>query len=209
MAAWVTHMVVLLVGLGVGILWSPLHWPQKASNRGLSKQQKEDRDLVSEMIKAGGEETDRFVKQFADMKYLTNEYPLQACASPDGRFVIRLLNSDGEIASEIASDLEYPDSGGAVTELNRHYFFSSDGRTYSLDIGRRVEDSTPTNVLFTFSNDKGHTCVYLDKDADGRWDSFKNSDNNSVRIYEREGLCWKERAEDFPHDGSSQKEGGR
>lgn len=157
MAAWVTHAIVLVVGLGVGIIWSPIHRPRKASNRGLSKQEKEDRELVSEMIKAGGEETARFAKQFADMKCLINEYPLQACTSPDGRFVIRLLNSDGTIHSEIASDLEYPDNGCAVNELNRHYFFSSGGRTYSLDIGRRVEDSPPTNVLFTFSNDKGHT----------------------------------------------------
>lgn len=187
-------MVFFVSGLGAGALWNPIcHTLQKQSNsRAVSDVQSENQKFVAEMRETYGVEMAEYVKQFEDMTIRVKEDPLDAWASPDGRFVIRLFGSD----ETIASDLGYPDIGGAVNELVRHYSFSCGKQTYSCGFGRSIKDSKMTNVQFHFSDAKGGELVYVDDDADGRWDRFVDYTQEPSRAYVRDGLCWKERARD-------------
>ncbi len=140
-----------------------------------------------------GEEAAEFVKQFEDMTVRIKQCPIDACASPDGRFVIRLFGSE----ETIASDLRSPDTGGTVKDLVRHYSFSCGGQTYSCDFGRNIDNTKMTNVLFHFTDAKGGELTYVDSDADGRWDGLSDHTREPPTFYERDGLRWKEREKDF------------
>jgi hypothetical protein len=183
-------VTVFLCGLGVGVIWSPIERVHTQDRRVLSvEQSEENREFLTQMMEIGGDEMVEFAEQFEGMTIRTNEYPLVVGASPDGRFVIRPFGC-GET---IASDLYYPDSAGIANDLNRHYSFSSAGRTYTLDIGRSIDDAIPERVLFSFAGDDGRELVYIDRGADGQWDSLIDRDGNSEQLFRREGLCWKER----------------
>ena len=184
-------VVFFVSGLGVGILWSPFggisQMPPNSS--AVSDVQSENEKYVAKMREMYGEETAEFVRQFKDMTIRIKKNPIDACASPDGRFVIRLFGSD----ETIASDLRYPDTGETVKELVRHYTFSNGGRTYSCDFGRSINDSKMTKVQFHFTDDRGNEFSYIDDDADGRWDRFTDFTQKPPTFYERDGLNWKER----------------
>jgi hypothetical protein len=176
-ARFAYSMVIFVVGLGVGDM------------------QSENRKFVTQMRETYGKETAEFAEQFEDLTIRFKEYPVDVCAAPDGRFVIRLLGSD----ETIASDLLYPDRGG-VKSLVRHYFFSNGGESYSCDFGRSIEDSKISSVVFDVAF-KGRTkFVYLDSDGDCLWDRFTDLTQEPPRTYIREGLGWKWR--EVPKDSA-------
>ncbi len=191
--------VFFVSGLGVGVLWSPLGGSSRMppDRRAVSDVQSENEKYVAHMREMYGEETADFVRQFEEMTIRIEEYPIDACASPDGRFVIRLFGSDETIASE----LRYPAGPGGVTELNRHYSFSHGDLAYRCDFGRSIEDSKMTNVIFGVTDRKGDVKFsYVDNDADGLWDKFADHTQEPSKIYVRDGLCWKERREEAPKE---------
>ena len=192
----ISSLICFLFGLGLGALWSPPERPSAPDKRAPRGVRVENREFVERIGELYGEETAEFVKQFEDMTIRINEPPIDACASPDGRFVIRLFGSD----ETIASDLFYPDTARPIKAIVRHYSFSSAGKTYSCDIGRNRDNSRVTNVIFSFTDADGGELVYADRDADGRWDSFTDSTRDPSVIYDRDGLCWKKREKNTPHD---------
>ena len=197
--ARLAYAVVFFVsGLGVGMLWSPLGGSSQMppDSRAVSDVQAENEEYVAQMREMYGEEAAEFVRQFEDMSIRIKEYPIDAWASPDGRFVIRVFGSD----ETIASDLRYPETGGTVKELVRHYSFSCGDQTYSCDFGRTIEDSKLIEVQFRLTDAKGGELVYEDSDADGRWDRFIDYTQESPISYHRDGLCWKERTKDAPKE---------
>lgn len=177
--------------LGLGVSWSVFEFPDIVSSRAIPGAELANRRYVARMKEMFGQETAEFVEQFEEMSIRINEYPVNACASPDGRFVIRLFGAE----EAIASDLCYPDTEGNMNELVRHYSFSCNGMTYSCDLGRSAEDGKMTSVLFSVADAQGHYLSYLDSDADGRWDGFSDHTRKPPRVYPREGLTWKRHGE--------------
>ncbi len=184
--------VIFVTGLAVGVLWSPLERPRTFDGRTFSDVQSENRKFVAQTREMYGEDAAQFAKQFENMTIRIKKPPLDAYASPDGRFDIRLFGSD----ETIASDLYHPDSGSVVKLLNRHYSFSCDGQTYSCDFYRSASDSRMIRIVFNFSDGKGGELLYMDSNADGRWDLFADRSWEPSKVYERDGLCWKERSSD-------------
>jgi hypothetical protein len=191
--------VLFASGLGVGVLWSPRGGAlQTRDSHAVSDVQSES-DVRSEQAKfvarikeMYGDELAEFASQFEDMTIRIKKYPIDAWASPDGRFVIRLFGSDETIVSE----LRYPARKGGATELLRHYSFSCDHQTYSCDFVRTTGDSKMTEVQFHRSDAKGGELSYVDLDADGRWDRFNDYTRKPPTFYHRDGLFWKERTKD-------------
>jgi hypothetical protein len=186
---WVYAVVLFLSGLGVGVLWCPCRGSQRTpDSRVPSYAQPEYEKYVEEMRGTFGEETADFLSQFKELTIHIKKYPIEAWASPDGRFVIRLAGS-GEL---IASELRDPMRKG-TTELVRHYSFSCGDKTYSCDFARNNKGSRMTNVQFHFVDAKGGGLSYVDNNADGRWDWFTDETHKPPTFYVRDGLCWKER----------------
>lgn len=193
LVVFISSLICFLSGLGLGALWSPPERPSAPDKRAPRRVRVEDREFVERIGELYGEETADFVKQFEDMTIRINEPPIDACASPDGRFVIRLFGSDETIASE----LWHPDRARSAKQLNRHYSFSAGERTYACDI-IHIDNGKVTDVLFSVTDASGAELVYVDRDGDGRWDSFTDSTRDPSVIYERDGLCWEEREKDLP-----------
>ena len=105
----------------------------------------------------------KFAEQAKDMTIRIKKYPIDAGASPDGRFIIRMFGNTDTMASELL----YPGEDGASRELVRHYSFSCGDQTYSCDFGRSVEDGKMTSILFSCVVNGDTTVSYLD--LDGRW----------------------------------------
>ena len=123
-AARLVYPVVCVVsGLGVGALWSPFSdfWrtPEEGRDtqrsRAVSDAQLDKR--IAEWKEQLGEEVGKFVEQAKDMTIRIKKYPIDAGASPDGRFIIRVFGNP----ETMASDLLYPGKGDTLTELVRHY----------------------------------------------------------------------------------------
>lgn len=189
-------VVFFVSGLVVGVLWSPLGRSSQAppDSRAVSDEQFEKR--MAEVKKEFGEETEYFLRQSKDMTIRIKEYPIDAWASPDGRFVIRLFGSD----ETIASDLRQVEGTGGVKALNRYYFFSCGDLAYRCNFTRDIEDSKMYNVVFAVEV-KGETKFsYVDRDADGLWDWFTDHTQEPSRTYVREGLCWKRFKKDAPKE---------
>jgi hypothetical protein len=190
-------VALFVAGLSVGALWSPLSgfWqiPEEGRDtqrsRAVSDAQLDKR--IAEWREQLGEEVGRFAEQAKDMTIRIKKYPIDAGASPDGRFIIHVFGN----AETMASDLLYPGKGDTLTELVRHYSFSCGDQTYSCDFGRSVEDGKMTSILFSCEVKGETTVTYLDLDGDGRWDRFtdytETPPNGYSKTYEREGLCWK------------------
>lgn len=175
-------VVFFVLGLGVGVLWSPL------GNRAVSHIQAENDKYVAQMREMFGDGAAEFARQFEDMTIRINEFPIDAHASPDGRFVIRLFGSDETIASEVRD----PDSAGGVMKwLVRTYSFSHGDRTYSCNFVRDIDDSEMKSVTFHITDSNGTDLTYKDNDADGRWDGFSDCIQDTSKNYVRDGLCWK------------------
>ncbi len=190
-------LVFFASGLAVGVLWSPLGRSSQAppDSRAVSDARSENAKFLAKMKEIGGPAMAEFARQFEDMTIRIKKNPIDAWASPDGRFVIRLFGSD----ETIASDLRYPEMDGAVKELVRHYSFSAAGQTWSVDFGRAIKDPKTTNVVFGMTDAKGNQKFsYVDLDADGRWDRFTDYTQEPPKTYVMAGLCWKERAKDAP-----------
>ena len=186
-------LVLFISGLGVGVLWSPRGGSSQImrDNLAVSDVQSENEKYLEKIGEMCGKEAAEFVEQSKDMTIRIKKYPIDAWASPDGRFVIRLFGSNETIASE----LRYPGRKDAATDsLVRHYSFSCGGQTYSCDFGRSIDGSKITDVQFHFTDAKGGELSYVDSDADGRWDRFIDYAHEPPRFYYRDGLCWKERA---------------
>jgi hypothetical protein len=175
-----------VTGVAAGVLWSSLRAPTDDNVSSASGQNEQNVAKVREVF---GEGAAKFVKQFEDLTIRIKKGPIDAQASPDGRFVIRLAGDNETIASE----LQFPDDTGPVNEVARHYAFSSGNRTYSCDFVRKIGDSSMPNVLFSITDADGRGLSYVDSDGDGRWDRFTDSTAESPRFYRRDGLCWKEK----------------
>lgn len=190
--------VTLILGLAAGILWNPIGGTlqMRSNGRAVSDVQSQNQKLVAEMKENYGVEMAEFTKQFEDMTIRIKKNPIDAWASPDGRFVIRLFGSD----EWMASDLWYPDEGGATNELVRHYSFSCGKQSYSCDFGRNVKNPEATEVHFSVTDSKGGQLVYMDDDGDGHWDRFVDYTQESPKAYVRDGLYWKERAKSSGED---------
>jgi len=191
--------IFFVSGLGVGVLWNPIcsTLQMQSNSRAVSVVQSENQKFVAKMRETYGVEMAEFVKQFEDMTIHIKINPIDVWASPDNRFVIRLVGSD----ESIVSDLRYPDKGGAVKELVRHYSFSCDNQSFSCDFGRNIENPKKiTEVQFHFTDNNGHELSYVDSDADGRWDKFIDYTQESPKFYKREGLCWKESMIEAPKE---------
>jgi hypothetical protein len=183
--------LTFLLGLGGGVLWSPLasSGPVSQDARGPSAIARENEKCVQQMGAMYGKEAARFAKQFEGLTIHIKEYPLDAAASPDGRFVIRLFGTDETIASE----LYYPVAGAnGVNELVRDYSFSWRDRTYSCYFARSADNSAMNGISFSCTDGKGGELSYLDTDADGRWDTFVDRTNASTKVFVRQGLRWKQ-----------------
>jgi hypothetical protein len=191
-------VVCLAAGLGVGVLWSPLPhpWRKPLTSRDLAEKKRAvgGRKLAAETLKAFGDdkEVGEFANQFKDLTIRIFQDPINAAASPDGRFVIRLF---GE-GDAIASDLRYPING--TVQLVRNYHFSSGGHNYSVDLQRGAEDSKVTWISFSMTDNKGRGLTYVDSDGDGSWDRLTDETHESPTFYRRDGLCWKERTKEAP-----------
>ncbi len=189
-------VVCLASGLGVGVLWSPLPhpWRKPLTSRELAEKRRaaESRKLAAQMLKAFGDvkELGEFANQFKDLTIRIFQDPIDAAASPDGRFVIRLFGDDDDIASDLRSSI----NGG--TRLVRNYHFSSGGQNYSVDLERAVGDSKVTWISFSMKDNQGRGLTYVDSDGDGRWDRLTDETHESPFFYRRDGLCWKERTKD-------------
>jgi len=182
---------LVAAGLVVGALWSPFTGSAQVPRS--SPSDPDARPATDEDVAKAkamfGQEAAEFVRQFKDMTIHIRQFPIDLLAAPDGRFVIRRFGT-GEI---IASELYCPDKGGTIKELVRHYAFSCGGRTFSCDFGRTKDGSKMTNVLFGLEDAKGVKLSYIDSDADGRWDKFSDHSQDPPRLYERDGLSWRER----------------
>lgn len=189
-------LVFFVSGLGFGVFWSPLERPNAADSRDLSDVRSENDEFVERMGELYGEETAEFVRQFEDMTIRIHEFPIDACASPDGRFVIRLFESN----ETIASDLRHPDTEGTVKQLVRHYSFSSGGQTYTCDFVRNIDTLKVTRVHFSFTDAEGRGLTYMDSDGDGRWDGLSDRTREPPVFYERDGLRWREREKDTSNE---------
>ena len=190
-------ILLFLGGLCVGMLWKPLNNNTAPNN--LASNNKIDK-LSAAARKEFGEETGRFVDQFKDLSIRIKQYPFNANASSDGRFVIRLGDRDDTIASELI----YPGGNKIPDELVRHYSFSCNGKTFSCDFGRSLDGSTLTNVQFHFEDETGHELSYTDSNADGYWDRYTDISRPSPpKFYRTNGLSWEEYStEDISnHDG--------
>ena len=192
------YIVVLFAsGVVVGALWSPLGDSLKVSNGGYANSNvPADCDEYLAKLKKDygdtfGDELVEFVKQCEDMTIRINQYPINAWASPDGRFIIRLFGSN----DTTASDLYYPDiKKDAPKEWVRYYSFSCGDQVFSCDFGRNIAESKMTNIQFRITNSKlGDIFTYLDDDADGRWDRFIDYTQDTPVYYHRDGLCWKKK----------------
>lgn len=184
--------VLVLSGLGIGVLWSPLAGSSRVppNVHDVFAAKSEHEKYVAKMRQLYGVETGVFLKQFEDMNIHVNKYPVDAWASPDGRFVIRVFGNE----QTIASDLYYPDRGGEVKDVVREYSFSSGGHTFTCSFARSIKDPKVTEVQFRRIDAKGRESVYVDFDADGRWDKFVDYTQDPPISYRRDGLCWKETA---------------
>ena len=188
--------VIFVSGLSVGALWTPLSafWqiPKEGQDtqrsHAVSDAQFDKR--IAEWTEQVGEEVGSFAEQAKDMTIRVKQYPIDAGASPDGRFIIRVFGT----AETMASDLLYPGKSDTVTELVRHYSFSCGDQAYSCDFGRSVEDGKMTSILFSCVVNGETTVSYVDLDGDGRWDRFTDytemPPNGYSKTYVREGLCW-------------------
>lgn len=184
-ARTVSAVLLFALGLGAGVLWSPIHRQTSiaadASNANFDNQ-------VGDLTREFGEETAEFASQFKDLNIRIKRAPIDAAASPDGRFVIRLAGSD----ETIASDLLYPRGGNAPDALVRDYSFSCDGKTYSCAIERTLDGSKVEKIRFGVTDAKGGELSYIDTDADGRWDKMTDYTQQSPTFYRLDGLSWKE-----------------
>jgi hypothetical protein len=180
-------LALFVAGLSIGALWSPRGDSSQTprENQTISDAQLDKR--IAEWKKQIGEEVGEFVEQAKDMTIRVKKYPIDAGASPDGRFIIRVFGN----AETMASDLLYPDERGTLKELVRHYSFSCGDQTFGCDFGRSVEDGKMTSILFSCQVKGETTVAYVDLDGDGRWDRFTDYTEMPSRTYEREGLCWK------------------
>ena len=183
-------------GLVVGVLWSPLGGSSGLPGHTGSEAafQSRDEELTATIKEIGGPGAVEFSKQFEEMTIRIKKSPIDAWASPDGRFVIRLFGSN----ETIASDLRYPEQGGEVKDVVRHYSFSSGDHTFSIDFARSIKDGKLTEVHYSLVEANGHELVYVDTDADGRWERFVDYTQKPPKSYERDGLCWRERVKDAP-----------
>ena len=201
LARWVYPMVFFVLGLGVGVLRSPVGGPSQIPeerqdthhSRAVSDAQFEKR--MAKVGKEFGEEMEDFARQFKDMAIQIKKYPIDAQASPDGRFAIRLFGSD----ETTASDLRQVGMAG-VKELVRHYSFSCGDVVYSCDFARRIEDSKMTNVVFSVYVKGEPKFSYVDRNADGLWDRFTDYTQEPAVTYVRDGLCWKRITKDIPKE---------
>jgi hypothetical protein len=188
------------VGLAAGLLWSTLsgvsHVPKERQDVVVSES--EVAKQMAQVKKDFGEETEEFVRQFRGMTIRIKEYPVDAGASPDGRFVIRMFGRE----DTIASDLRHPGSGEAPDEFVRFYSYPSTDLTYSCSFARSTEDDSMRNVLFGVNDVNGDPRFsYLDCDADGLWDRFIDCTEEPSKMYARDGLCWKELTKDLGAGG--------
>lgn len=193
--AKLTYAVVFFVsGLGVGVLWNPICSTSQMppDGRVISDVQSRNEKYLAKTREVYGEEAAEFARQFEGMTIRIKEFPIDAWASPDGRFVIRLFGSD----ETIASDLRCPEKGEAMKELVRHYYFSCGDLAYSCDFARSIRDPKMTNVVFGVSVKGKPTFSYVDRDADGLWDSFIDYTQEPPQSYIRESLCWKRSTKD-------------
>jgi len=177
---------VFLCGLGIGALWSPMERLQTPAGRVTADARAENARLVARAREMYGEEAAEFTKQFADMTIRIKKNPIDAWASPNGRFEIRLFGSD-EIT---ASDLLYPERGNQKS-LVRDYFFSNGDKHYSCSFARSVEDAKMKSVLFDFAVKEETKFIYLDSDGDSLWDRFTDLTQEPPKTYVREGPGWK------------------
>lgn len=184
--------VYLCAGIVIGALWSPLGRSKSTTQRTRSDAdwRAENERFAAQVREKVGEEMGEFVRQFEDMTISVRQYPFDARASSDGRFVIRHMGD----SEWMASDLRSPRDGGVVKELVRNYSFSSGGKKFAIDFGRGVKDPKVTSVVFRCTDAANHGFGYVDHDGDGRWDTFTDYSSESRRAYSRDGLCWKERA---------------
>ncbi len=204
-AKLVYPVVFFLSGLTVGVLWNPLERQHTPDSRAVSDVKSANEKYVAKMREMFGDETAEFVRQFEDMTIRVHKYPIDAWASPDGRFFIHLFGK----AKTIASDLRQVEGRGGVKVLNRHYFFSCGDLAYRCDFARSVEDSKMYNVVFAVEV-KGETKFsYVDLDADGLWDRFTDYTQEPSETYSgtyvRDGLCWKRIKKDAPKESGDEK----
>ena len=185
--------IIFIVGLGAGAFCSPIASPSKTpENRpvmvdGSAVSDAKGEKSPSRVGKEFGEEAEKvFLRQFGDMTITIKKDPIDACASPDGRFTIRLFGSD----ETIASDLRYPDKEGAVKELVRHYSYSNGDARYFCDFGRSIENSKMTSIVFDVAVKERPKFVYVDSDGDGLWDRFTDFTQKPPKTYVREGTGW-------------------
>ena len=188
----VCPIVFFISGLGVGALWSPFEERRVIESPNDASVQAENEELVAQAREMYGDETAEFVKQFEDMTIRIKKAPIDAWASLDGRFVIRLVGN-----GEIASDLWYPGEAGvkAPKERVRQYSFSDGNRNWSCAFWRTINNPVVTTVEFCVTDAHGRGLSYVDSDADGQWDRLIDEAGEQPVFYERDGLCWKERAD--------------
>lgn len=189
-----SYVCIFFAGAILGVVWTGLAMSRVQPDRATSGKDSTGQSPRQHMTQLYGEEMSQFASQFDEMTTHVQEYPFNASASPDGRFVIRLFGSE----ESMASDLRCPDGEGVGTELNRHYYFACGGRTYAVDFGRTEDDSRVTRVQFSCTDGTGSELSYADLDADGRWDVFIHGSDGAKRIYDRDGLSWKARVEAPP-----------
>lgn len=187
-------VVFFLSGLSTGV-WLTAHsgcsqMPEKQGDARGSRAAAETQ-FEKHLEKVGsefGKEAGEFARQFKNLTIRIKKNPIDAAASPDGRFVIRMFGSN----ETIASDLRYPDKEGSGGELVRQYSFSSGGRTYLCDFARTTDGSRIIEVQFHIIDQKGGELVYVDSHGDGRWDRFTDYSRSPPKTYVRDGFCWKE-----------------
>jgi len=178
--------VIFLIGLGVGVVWSPIARLRAHDHRTPSSLQSEDKEYLAKVTELCGKEAGEFASQFEDLTIRIKKGPFYAWASKDGRFTISLHRTHEIIASE----LTYPGKGGEG--LVRYYSYcSKSGGEYNCSFERSVDDSNMKSILFDFSNKEKTRFVYLDSDGDGLWDRFTDSIHKPPTTYIREGLGWK------------------
>jgi hypothetical protein len=195
-------VVIFLSGLAMGALWSAGCKSAEDRQSGQPMSAALKPALAREVAKAKelyGEETAQFVKQFGDLTIRIRKYPIDAWASPDGRFVIRLFGSE----ETVASDLRDPDASGNAKKLVRNYSFSCGGRTYTCDFVRNIANSKMNCVQFHITDSQGRGVGYVDFDADGRWDELIDETEESPRFYYKDGLCWRQRSKKETKESNS------